>query len=127
MKTVMAMRTIQGIVQRSAAKLDNEVPGWHKRINVDTLNLGSDSRCICGQLNIGLLPNPDKKIPENKRIWPVAFCDELAFSTTRGFYIPLSVEITGGKSNTFEQLWRYQIAKRIRCDQRKAVDAMYRC
>jgi hypothetical protein len=127
MKTVMAMRTIQGIIQRSAAKLDNEVPGWHKRINVDTLNMGSDSYCICGQLKINLLPNPDKEIPENKRIWPVAAVDELAYSTTRGFYIPLSIEIIGKKSNTLEQLWRYQIAKRIRCDQRKAVDAIYRC
>lgn len=127
MKTVMAMRTIQGIIQRSAAKLDKEIPGWYKRIDVDKLNLGSDERCICGQLGINLLPNPDKKIPENKRIWPVAFCDELAYSVTRGFFKPIGVTITGGKSNTFEQLWRHQIAKRIRCDERKAVDAMFRC
>lgn len=127
MKTVMAMRTIQGIVQRSAAKLDKEIVGWHKRINVDTLNMGSDSRCICGQLNINLMPNPDKKIPQKKRIWQVAFADELAYSVTRGFFLPIGIDVVGGKSNTLEKLWRHQIAKRIRCDQRKAVDAIYRC
>src|SRR5690606_6748890 len=37
-------------VQKGAAFLDEILPGWHQIIDLDTLNLASGCKCICGQL-----------------------------------------------------------------------------
>lgn len=36
-------------VQRGAALLDQVRPGWHTRIDITRLNLGSCDRCVLGQ------------------------------------------------------------------------------
>lgn len=38
-------------VRRGAEYLDERDPGWHRRINPDTLELGSGDRCVLGQLH----------------------------------------------------------------------------
>ena len=38
-------------VQRGAEYLDEREPGWHRRIDPDTLELGSGDRCVLGQLH----------------------------------------------------------------------------
>ena len=37
-------------VARGVEYLDREVPGWHDRINLRTLNMSNGERCIVGQL-----------------------------------------------------------------------------
>lgn len=126
MKTAISLRTAQAIVNRSAKLLDNEVPQWHKKINLDTFHMGDESSCICGQLGITERANPDFAIPDSKRKYRKTI-DELAYSVTRGFYVPLNI---GGSPKWFDiigRLWEYQINKRLRCDEKKAIDAMYRC
>lgn len=38
-------------VAKAAAVLDAEHPGWHEKINLASLNLGSCTNCILGQLD----------------------------------------------------------------------------
>ena len=38
-------------VQRGATYLDESDPGWHRRLDPDTLELGSGDRCVLGQLH----------------------------------------------------------------------------
>ncbi len=38
-------------VAAGAQLLDEKIPGWYKRINLDTLNLSNPTNCICGQLS----------------------------------------------------------------------------
>jgi hypothetical protein len=122
MKTVVSLRKVQCIVKASAEKLDVDMPGWHKNIDLDTFNIGSDSRCVAGQLNIATRPNPDHSMKDNK--YPRAFANELAYSFHRGFYIPITIDVvnSGGKYPhiLLQRLWVHQIKKR------KAVDAIYR-
>lgn len=42
--------TIQERVDRGAALLDAEIPGWVQRIDLDRFRMSSCSRCILGQL-----------------------------------------------------------------------------
>ena len=37
-------------VRAGMAVLDKSVPDWHWRINIDTLDLAHNCRCVCGQL-----------------------------------------------------------------------------
>ncbi len=43
------MSAIAERVARGAALLDEKIPGWDKRIDLKTLNLGSCTECIVGQ------------------------------------------------------------------------------
>ena len=38
-------------MQRGAAYLDEMDPGWHRRVDADTLELGSGRQCVLGQLH----------------------------------------------------------------------------
>ena len=42
--------TITAGVRRGAALLDRKLPGWHTRINLNTLDLNDCEACILGQL-----------------------------------------------------------------------------
>jgi hypothetical protein len=46
----MPRETIATRVERGAALLDRHVPGWEKRIDLETLDIASSEFCICGQL-----------------------------------------------------------------------------
>ena len=45
----MSVDTIEVRVARGAALLDEKLPGWADRIDLDRLDLGSPCRCILGQ------------------------------------------------------------------------------
>ena len=92
-----AKRTIQERVRKSALLLDSEFPNWHKHISVDKLEMGSPSKCICGQL---------------EDVYGESFkLDSLNIG--RGFYNPFHC-------SDLKPLWVHQIKKR------KQVDAMFR-
>lgn len=44
---------------RGAALLDEKMPGWHKRINTEALDIGVCAQCtlgqLCGDYNLGVL------------------------------------------------------------------------
>ena len=40
------------VVAREAARLDRINPGWHRRINQDHLDMGSDRFCVLGQIYV---------------------------------------------------------------------------
>ena len=40
-------------VERGAEYLDNVDPGWHRRVNADTLELEDGQHCVLGQLHGG--------------------------------------------------------------------------
>ncbi len=42
---------MQERVQRGAAYLDEVDPGWHRRVNADTLELEDGHHCVLGQLH----------------------------------------------------------------------------
>jgi len=46
----LAPETVQARVARGAALLDEKLPGWDQRIDLDRLNLGDCFTCILGQL-----------------------------------------------------------------------------
>jgi hypothetical protein len=55
------MTTAEQAAAKGAALLDEEVPGWADRIDVPTLDLGSCTLCVLGQLypEHNTLPGPD--------------------------------------------------------------------
>jgi hypothetical protein len=38
-------------VQRGADMLDERMPGWYRHIDLDRLDIGSPTMCVCGQLS----------------------------------------------------------------------------
>jgi len=44
---------VQERVERGAAYLDEVDPGWHRRVNADTLELEDGQHCVLGQLHGG--------------------------------------------------------------------------
>ena len=42
---------VQERVQRGAAYLDDVDPGWHRRVNANTLELEDGRHCVLGQLH----------------------------------------------------------------------------
>lgn len=42
--------TLESCVQRGAAFLDAEKPGWRDSINLATLRMDSGTQCVCGQV-----------------------------------------------------------------------------
>ncbi len=117
-----AIRTVQARVQKSAKLLDLELPGWHKLIDVAKLDMGNN-QCIVGQLR-----NYESGHPVRNAVSHLFDMDN-----QRGFHLDwdnriMAHEAKGITRHDFlGQLWKHQIAKRIRCDERKAIDAMFRC
>ena len=48
-------------VQRGARFLDERDPDWYRKIDLDTLNLGSSCACVLGQLHLFKHPRTEKK------------------------------------------------------------------
>lgn len=118
-----SLRTLQSKVQKSAKILDVDFPGWHNKIDLAKFTIGSTDNCIVGQL--------DKRHYANQEIFDKARGvtgehTTLDLSFERGFWIPGSVDIKA-TTKQLENMWRFQIAKRKRCDEKKKIDAMFRC
>ncbi len=44
-------------VKRGARLLDNVLPGWEKRVEIDRLSIASTCNCVLGQVYRGVAPN----------------------------------------------------------------------
>lgn len=44
---------LPGTVGYEAARLDRLFPGWHNKVNTDTLNMSSADNCVLGQISSG--------------------------------------------------------------------------
>ena len=85
-------------VQRGIAYLNDNVPGWFNRIDLDILDLNSCSKCIKGQLDL-----PDS-----------------TFNTSLGFYIgwhqedyPMDESEIDENVFLLQNLWRTEIENRL--------------
>jgi hypothetical protein len=52
--TVVEPRNAAEAVANGAQLLDDNHPGWWRLIDLDTLHIGSCTRCVCGQLATAL-------------------------------------------------------------------------
>lgn len=48
------MEVIELAVAKGAQFLDEKLPGWHKQLDLETLELASCENCVCGQLGRSL-------------------------------------------------------------------------
>lgn len=103
----IALRTLQVIVKNSAVKLDKEVKGWHKQVDVLRLRLASAYNCMAGQLKLW------DKFPTCKS------------ASKRGFYLDKDITKNGAVIASYDnlenydiltRLWKHQIAIRGRKD-----------
>lgn len=110
---MLSIRTFQARVQKSAKLLDSERINWHQQINLNNLYMGSSSDCIVGQLGMSIILDD----MDNKRAFYISYDNR-----------PKEFENLAVDCMDFlTRLWKYQIKKRLRCDERKKIDAMYRC
>lgn len=117
----MLKRAIQERVRKSALLLDDELPGWHKLINLYTLEMAYGHFCIVGQLRRAGHLELNLNDMDSKRAFYLSYKDvnNQGVKIAEGNYIDRMDYLT--------QLWKFQIKKRLRCDEKKAIDAMYRC
>lgn len=100
---------VEANVAESARLLDVEHPGWHEKIYVGLLDMDYEKLCIAGQLKL-VGENPDRGV--------YGCCiNKIAYSFTRGFYIPNDYTIENyseKESHDFlGRLWKEEIAKRL--------------
>lgn len=117
---MLSVRTIQERVRKSAILLDSEKPNWYRLIDLDNLYMGAGSLCVVGQIKRNTMTNVG-----------IEHLDDM--DQQRGFYLGYDYrprEHEGKQIDRMDyltQLWKNQIQKRLRCDEKKAIDAMYRC
>lgn len=54
------MNTITERVQRGAEWLDVKYPGWHDKIDLSILDMGSCNMCVLGQVYTGVIPASER-------------------------------------------------------------------
>lgn len=54
MSETETLPTFRQRVEAGAAYLDGVLPGWWEKIDLETLNLGSNCRCVLGQLAVDI-------------------------------------------------------------------------
>ena len=106
-KITIYAHQIEKNVKQSALLLDEERPGWHDDIRLDSLIMHSTAHCICGQLDL-IGDNPDP--PEMEPV------EGIEYSYTRGFFIPFRMKIRGMDSEETWQLltdiWKNEVIER---------------
>ena len=98
---MVALRTLQERVRKSALRLDKEVENWERKVSVKTLDIQHNNRCITGQLGTGngLHNHMDVK---------------------RGFWLRSSeYGIDDSNIKVLNRLWVKQIRKRRKADYAK--------
>lgn len=99
-------------VRRGAALLDERLPGWADRIDLDRLNMRHCGRCVLGQLHSdffkgteAIWPNPDSNSWEAEdRQWDEA--------VHHGFAWPLNEPDEDAGYHTLRDLWAAEIQAR---------------
>lgn len=105
MANTISLRTVQEHVRKSALKLDAELPGWYRHVNLNRLQMGNTEQCICGQLvNAGLNVSNIKSSEGFSGYY-------MDIDRKRGFYLPDHEYHMGNE--VLGRLWRRQIRKRL--------------
>lgn len=97
------------VVKEAAKWLDGVEPGWHKKIDRETLQLASCSACVLGQLY------GDFDIADNKFIKSEEEYD-------KGHWKAFCPDHIGGV-NLANKLWLAEISARLEADKAKSADA----
>ena len=58
MNAIKTRASARARVASGAELLDDLMPGWHDRIDLNSMHVSSPSRCVLGQLYPGGLPDP---------------------------------------------------------------------
>lgn len=128
MKT-LTLRQVQKLVHDSAKLLDSEVNDWHKIVKVEKLSMQDAKLCIVGQLKSAGRYAGAYDMDSNRGFW---LSDHKFTIASPGKLDKWNCETdivkeTQDNGKVLNRLWTFQIAKRLRCDERKAIDKMYRC
>jgi hypothetical protein len=100
--------TVAARVARGAALLDRQIPGWERRIDLETLHLQSPCLCVLGQLHPG---------QEFANTAYSCGLDRLALTTTQGYYHGFdagcpSVDAEDGDYDALTAEWHQVITER---------------
>lgn len=90
---MVALRTLQERVRKSAIQLDGEIKNWERKVSIYKLNMESIDLCVAGQLGFARHDCMDQK---------------------RGFN--LSGDYTDENMDVLKRLWIQQIRKRRNAD-----------
>lgn len=114
MRAILIPTSAAEAVANGAQALDARYPGWWRHINLKTLEIGSVTQCVCGQLD-----SHYKTTGEEEPNW-YRFADDLTGDPDRyenyGF--------RGERGMTFEALrceWRRVIRARLEADKLPAT------
>lgn len=100
---MVALRTLQERVRKSALRLDSEVEHWERKVSIHTLNMRSINLCVAGQLNLQ----------------QVEFDCQLGFDVDVADYTNLSQSDINARFGILHRLWVKQIRKRRKADYAK--------
>ncbi|WP_232798288.1 hypothetical protein [Salinibacter altiplanensis] len=107
---------VQERVSRGAAYLDDMDPGWHRRVNAETLELEDGERCVLGQLHGGFRVGLGRSQVLSLSSAPRASLSPVAY----GFKCVEGVS-EAGKARDYELLtaaWREAVRRRTVADHR---------
>lgn len=114
-KTV-SLRSVQKLVKTSAEKLDTELDGWHKKIDLSRFDINMPVDCIVGQLKLntddmdesrGYHLNLDTCVMDKGKtiVEPYTFTGDK--------------ELSGNKLLT--RIWKHQINQRLKQDKKREI------
>lgn len=101
-------------VARGAAELDRILPGWERKIDLETLELQTGCRCVLGQLAVDLLghPSDDPYEDASEHICPeTGIDDQIAWEQERGFL--LFVTHSPAAYTDLTEAWKRLIRERL--------------
>lgn len=96
------MTEIEERVRRGAELMDEKMPGWFLRVDLDSLDMASPCRCVLGQLNGNFFDSA-------ALLWNEAQGDAMTNSRLHGFNL-----IAGSSCESLESAWKSEIRRRRR-------------
>ena len=103
----VAALTLEECARNGAAKLDEILPGWEKKIDLERYRHLSPDRCILGQLGWHLFDQMRKR--ENGTIYSAEFYGILPVFPPNGEDGEMIID----RYRRQEMAWRFEIAKRL--------------
>jgi hypothetical protein len=106
----MARKKLREAVTRGARLLDRRHPRWYKKIDLDTLDLRSNEKCICGQLD-----GRGRWMEQFDRLRGKNF-SSMGLPVRYGFDLFHEDDVPGADWEYAEALWVSEIVRRRRAE-----------
>lgn len=103
------------VVKEAAKYLDGTEPGWHKKIDRETLDIGLSCGCIMGQLHGSFGQGMRKHFPHKKDpdMWDSDSPYKFAFGD--------AFDLDNQDYDSLTKLWLHEISARLEADKRQAA------